>query len=580
MHKICRRVLRGTVAALLFSGVPLRAQFTTPHVIATPGEVSATLGETTFINHGLQGVGRISGSALDIFGETFGSVSSLQVTNWTSNASGSYTGTFNILPDRGYNNNNAGGFFSDYAARIQQMDFSFTPYTGSASIGGSDLGSRIAAQNQITITSPITGVKFTYADPNTGNGFAFTSGLDPAAGQSTLFGNSLPYVSNYTGQAFPGATANTTYADINKLALDAEALVLKADGSGYVGDEYGANIYYFNANKQIVGVITPPDALRPHKGTGSPLNFNSTTPPDNGRRNNQGFEGVALSPDGKRLFALLQSAAVQDTNGAAMGTRTNTRMLVYDVAGNALPDAPVAEYVIQLPTYTANGNGGAVNATAAQSEIIAIDDHRLLVLSRDANGQGSLMTNPSMYKSVLLVDLSVGTPTNIAGTAHDATGATVTASPGTLDSSITPLSWTEALNILNSAQLSKFNIDLDPGGTNQITKLTLGEKWEGMSLVSANDPLAPNDYFLFIANDNDFLTGTGKMVGPDGTIQSYDAWSNGYAANRVPTAATVAATTENDTMFLAYRVTVVPEPCSALLISGGAAGLLARRRRR
>ncbi len=218
-----------------------------------------------------------------------------------------------------------------------------------------------------------------------------------------------------------------------------------------------------------------------------------------------------------------------------------------------------------------------MSATAAQSELVAIDDYRRLVLSRDANGQGSLMSNPSMYKCVLLVDINVGTPTNIVGTPRDVIGAAVTSNSGILDLSITPLSWTEALNILNSAQLSKFNIDLVLGGTNQMTKLTLGEKWEGMSLVSVNDPLAPNDYFLFIANDNDFLAGNGKIIGPDGAIQTYDAWANGYPANRVQTAPAGAATTENDTMFLAYRVTVVPEPCSFLLLGCGAAGLLALR---
>jgi hypothetical protein len=31
-----------------------------------------------------------------------------------------------------------------------------------------------------------------------------------------------------------------------------------------------------------------------------------------------------------------------------------------------------------------------------------------------------------------------------------------------------------------------------------------------MTLVSANDAAHPNDYFLFVANDNDFLTSAGK----------------------------------------------------------------------
>ena len=120
------------------------------------------MGGTTFTNHGMVGVGRISASTIDSFGETFGSVSSLQVTNWNGNGDNGFTGTFNILPDRGYNNNNAGGFFSNYAARIQTVNFAFTPYYGAANIGGVDLSSKIAAQNQVTFTSAIAGQKFTY----------------------------------------------------------------------------------------------------------------------------------------------------------------------------------------------------------------------------------------------------------------------------------------------------------------------------------------------------------------------------------------------------------------------------------
>ncbi len=526
--------LRPRIWALAFAALaatPLAAfaQYTTPHTIATPGDVTTTLGGTTFVNHGLVGVGRISASTFDSFGETFGSVSGLQITNWKRSGD-ACSGTFNILPDRGYNNNNAGGFFSNYAARIQQINFSFTPYAGSANIGGADIASRIAAQTQISFTSAVSGAKLTYTDPNTGAG-AVTTGLDPGAtGNATIFGKIVPYVINYTGQPIPGA-ANQTFSNINKLAIDAEGLALKPDGSGYVSDEYGANVYYFNAHKQIVGVIIPPAAVQPHT-TGGALNFISTTAAADGRRNNQGIEGVALSPDSKKLFTLLQSATVQDS-GAPQQNRLNTRLAVYDVSGNATPDAPVAEYVLQLPTIMLEGSGGAVNATAAQSEIIALDDHRILVLSRDANGQGSATSNPSVYKTVLLVDLTVGNPTNLAGTSRDDVGAKVTTSVGVIDPAITPLSSTEAVNMLNSAQLGKFNISLDLGGTAQVTKETLGEKWEGMSLVPANDPAAPNDYFLFVANDNDFLTSQGKMVGPGGTLVDYNGFI-AHSAARLP----------------------------------------------
>ena len=140
------------------------------------------------------------------------------------------------------------------------------------------------------------------------------------------------------------------------------------------------------------------------------------------------------------------------------------------------------------------------------------------------------------------------------------------------------------MNLLNSTQLAKFNLNLDTtgqtGGSSQVTKETLSEKWEGMSLVSANDPLNPFDYFLFIANDNDFLTSQGKIVGPDGTLVNCDGFS-GYDPSRVPGLVGSATANENDTVFLAYRVTIapVPEPGSALLGACGALALLVSRRR-
>ncbi|MDB6132687.1 MAG: outer rane autotransporter barrel domain protein [Verrucomicrobiales bacterium] len=393
-----------------------------------------------------------------------------------------------------------------------------------------------------------------------------------------IFGKTVPYVNSYTGQPTPGAP-NQTFTGINKLAIDAEGLALKPDGSGYVSDEDGANVYYFNANKEITAVITLPAAVQPHTAGGDP-NFISTTAPADGRRNNQGLEGVALSPDGSRLFTLLQSGTVQDS-GSAQQNRLYTRLTVYDVAGNATPDAPLSEFVLQLPTYTQNGGGTAVNATAAQSEIISLDNNRLLVLSRDGNGQGSVAGNPSVYKSVLLVDLNVGAPTDIAGTASDGVGGLVTTSPGMLNPAITQLSTVEALNMLNNTQLDKFNISLDLGGPNQVTQLTLGEKWEGMSLVSANDPAAPDDYFLFIANDNDFLTSDGQMVGPGGTLVDYNAFVN-HPANRLMGPDAITGVNQNDTMFLAYRVTIatVPEPGSTVLLGLGAVALATLRRRR
>lgn len=191
-----------------------------------------------------------------------------------------------------------------------------------------------------------------------------------------------------------------------------------------------------------------------------------------------------------------------------------------------------------------------------------------------------------MYKSVLLVDTSVGNPTNlVSNAAANAEGGLITSASGVLAPGITPLSSTEAVNMLNSTQLNKFNIQLDTG-TGQVSKLTLGEKWEGMSMVPANDPANPNDYFLFVANDNDFLTSSGTMVGPDGTLVPYNGFNNSFApypANRLPGVvgdATDPTNMENDTMFLAFRVTIAPEPATVGFLGVCAQWFLGVRRRR
>lgn len=529
------------------------------NVINTVGDITSTLGGTTFVNHGLQGVGRVSASSLDAFGDTLGSVSGLAITNWNNDGS-SYNGVFNILPDRGYN---AGSIFADYQARINQLSFTFTPYTGLSNIGGITTQQKVAAQNQIQATYT-GGVKFTY-DTTTSTGLN-TTGLNPAVGTpgvltTAVFSSSLPMGAN------------------GKLSLDSEALVLKADGSGYIGDEYGANIYHFDANKKIDAILAVPDALKPRANmSGNPPDFDAVNPPLDGRRNNQGFEGVSLSPDGQKLFVLAQSATVQDSGTGNQG-RLNTRMLVYDVGTNAVPVAPSAEYVIQLPILNDGTDGNNLttpNKTAAQSEIIALDYHRVLVLSRDSNGANIQGTNgvtnvPPKFKSVLLVDLSLAGASDILNLAGvNGAGEKITQSGTTLKAGITPVSWTEALNLLNLADLNKFNIRTDNYSTPDL--LTLSEKWEGMSLVSALDPNKPNDYFLFIANDNDFITTDGHMLLSDGST-TFNATGGAPGS------------WENDTLFLAYRVTitpnVIPEPSTyAAIFGAGVLGFAWFRRRR
>ncbi len=544
---------RSLVLPAILAATPAFAQYTSsnrdifdPNTgVWTAGGV--TLNGTSFVNLGLQGVGRFAASATDPrSGETIGSFSDLQITGFTKNPNGSYSGVFNSLPDRGYN---SGAVFSNYGARINEFDFTFMPYTSSATT---------TLQTQIGLTFKQSTL-FTYDhDNNPATPAIPTTGL-VANGAGSLLGVTVPIV-----------TGNTTLQGITvpgRLTVDAEGLAFDRrpgrDGSGWVSDEYGASIYHFNANKELDGVLKVPEALVPHSPVGT-VNFQAD-PPINGRRINQGFEGLTTSPDGTKLFALLQSATLQDSGSGNQG-RSNTRLLVYDVSGNNAPNDPIQQYVIQLPRVDDNGatGGRAVNRNAAQSTILALNDHQFLILSRDGNGRGS--TGSPVFKSILLADLSMAS--NFDGF-YDFEGAQV-APGGVLAPGITAITWTEALNLLGKLDLSvieleQFGINLNtaPGNEN-----TFSEKWEALSLVSALDPAAPNDYFLFVANDNDFQTAQTKMFDANGVLQTY---SN---------------TLENDTVVLAYRVTIAPVPEASTLAAGsvfalmtGALGMRARRRK-
>ncbi|WP_419965058.1 esterase-like activity of phytase family protein [Stenotrophomonas geniculata] len=297
-------------------------------------------------------------------------------------------------------------------------------------------------------------------------------------------------------------------AGAGKVSLDAESLQFTADGHFYIGDEYTANVYYFDAQGQVQGVIVAPPAIRPQRD-GKPA-FGSLAPPQTGRRNNQGVEGMGLSPDGSRLFVALQSATLQDSAQGNAAGRINIRVLVYDVTASPTPQQPIGHYVMALPAYAHDGKG-KLDRTAAQSELRALDGHRFLLLARDGNGLGKDGDDPIVYKSVLLVD--VADATNLAESAYETGTASVLADPTdtALKPEIMPARSDELLNLLDRPQLARAGLDLDTKRGPHAGLLS--EKWEAMDVLPALDPQHPNDVLLLIGNDNDFIARHCRMQG-------------------------------------------------------------------
>lgn len=483
--------LVGLAALALAAGASAQsATYATPHWDRSPGDVTVRFGGKTYVNHGLVAVGWLPAATRDFNGETLGSFSSMALANWTRAADGSYSGTLRTLPDRGPNNVGPFKSTTDYANRVHEHAIRLVPGEGLTIVprGGFLLKDQL--------------------------GRPFT-GMDPGA-----------HVAKRDGVFYPSPAEGE---GAGKLSLDSEAIAYLPDGRFYVADEYAAGVYLFDKTGKLIGAIQAPLALLPMKK--GKLDFGAETAPDRGRRNNQGLEALSVSPDGKRLIAVLQSATMQDQSSNA-ATRNNTRVLVYDIEKNRLPAAPVGHYALQLPTVRERGDGQVADVTAAQSEAVALDDHRLLVLARDGNGRGKGTANAPVYKSILLVDLSAAT--NLAGTPYEREAKPI-ARDGVLNPDIEPAAQTELINILNPVQLARFGVNLSVSPS---TPTSLPEKIEAMALAPTLDKTG--DVFLLVGSDNDFATARGHVNGQD-----FDASLHGETG-----------TGDNDSLVLVYRLSL------------------------
>ena len=188
-----------------------------------------------------------------------------------------------------------------------------------------------------------------------------------------------------------------------------------------------------------------------------------------GRTANKGFEGLALTPDGTTLVAMVQNSLIQDANqgGAAASL---LRLVVIDVASGAIKN----EFAYGLTTGT------------GISEIIALNNNEILVDERD--GKGLASQNNAKYKQVFKINLLGATDVSNM----DGTTAAAHEIPKTL-----------FLDIVSVLTSNGFTTNLIPA------------KIEGFAFGPDVTLNGAKTHTLWVANDNDFLSTTTLA---DGTI--------------------------------------------------------------
>ncbi|CDK28512.1 unnamed protein product [Kuraishia capsulata CBS 1993] len=461
------------------------ASFVPDNLSADDPVSSISIDGIDFVYEGLVGYGALSGSTVDKFGDTISIGSSLKIqkntitTSKDSDGNLVYSFTVYGLPDRGWNTNGT----LNFANRLYKLGVTFTPASSS-----SDQNIVWNYEDSILLRDPSGTVM---------------SGLDC---NSTIDFDGFPDLPavRYSGDGFGGAGGGGY-----TVCLDSEAVELiggDIENGFWISDEYGPYSYRFGGDGILQAAFQPPSAFLPRRK--SAISFSADSAPiydpsldsgdtDSGRVDNQGFEGMTISPDAKYGYLLIQSALTQD-GGDSKTSNNNARMIKYDLSTLEA----VAEYVLELPTFTDPTKKASANPrTAAQSEILYLADDKFLVLARDSGHGRAQDDTTSIYRKICVYGLS--NASDILGL-YD--GATDSIAPsGNLIDSITPAVCHPLVDINDANELTKFG--LHNGGDDN--EFLLNEKWESMDVFPVEG--TTDEFYLLIASDDDFITQNGFM---------------------------------------------------------------------
>jgi len=183
--------------------------------------------------------------------------------------------------------------------------------------------------------------------------------------------------------------------------VDLEGLVRLSDGSFWIAEEMGPSLAHVAANGLILKRLVPADAVQDYSGAEAEI-IGSLPAILSKRQGNRGVEGLAISPDEKHLYFIVQNPLANPDVKAYQEAR-NSRLFKLERETGKL----IGEWVYQLADPQSFGFDPSLKQNEPRiSEIAALGPDRLLVLERTD-------------KTTKLFEITLAGATNILGTSWD-----------------------------------------------------------------------------------------------------------------------------------------------------------------
>ncbi|MFZ4547345.1 MAG: esterase-like activity of phytase family protein, partial [Bacteroidales bacterium] len=302
------------------------------------------------------------------------------------------------------------------------------------------------------------------------NGTTVTGIINP-----TGFGSTAAEVAS-TDTVLNCANFNLKIAAKDEFGIDSEGLVVDADGNFWICEEGGPTIWKLNKNGVVLQRFSPYANL-----TGANAIDVQIDTVFKYRKNNRGFEGIAITPNGK-IYAIIQSPLLFPTKSVGEGTMIH-RILEIDPSNNAT----------RMFAYLNDGIIGSSGVNQIRlrdwkiGDMAAINNNEFLVLEAALRGTTDIKR---MYK----IDISAATQVT-SGLYGGLTLEALVNSAGLTAKGIVPVSKVLFMDLLANSWPASL------------------EKAEGLAIV--------NDSTLVINNDNDYgqlSIGENGIATPNGIL--------------------------------------------------------------